>query len=196
MYKTGRNLYSNTVFNQSPLLLPFFSLVPEEGWLPLFILFDLVTAFAIYLIVLEQPKIEPEPYESSFPNEKVQKSPELISSIYLLNPLTVLSCISHEVGVLERMFIVLSVLLSCKNHVFCSSFFIILAMHHGMYAAVLIPMLALIQAKKTKLFLFSIIKFFLFCLGWIFLIQVYTKICFNSGIQNAFWTMYIFINLV
>ncbi|OBZ81750.1 Phosphatidylinositol glycan anchor biosynthesis class U protein [Choanephora cucurbitarum] len=195
--------YEGDVFHQPPLLLCFFSLVmmlPSVIIPLLFSSVDLLIAYALAMIT--QLKQTQDQQKSKLKDEAKTTpiSPFTVSTLYLFNPLTILSCTAKSTLLFTNLAIVMALLSSLRNRPKTAMFWIALASYLSFYPVMLVPaFLIMLQSPRPLLFfILSVVVFlglsFLVTQSWDFFTATYGIILFVSDLTpniGMFWYFFI-----
>ncbi len=140
------------VFHQPPLiLLPFYALakIPHLDKL-FFVVIDLVAALLIReLATLWRQRLQQVKYGK--PSTSTSSNlPDLAASVYLFNPLTIMTCIGMSTIVLSNLAIFLSCYFALRGNRPLMVFSICFAAYNSMYPIILLLPLALLLPRKVS----------------------------------------------
>lgn len=147
LYNHNVSPYDGGVYHQAPLLLPFFSLLPDYKTWPLFtnliyILVDLLSAVALMKIADSGESVSSKLYTS--PRKDRRWSSTIVSAFFLLNPFTIATCIARPTIVFSTCAILHAVSRAVVGASFTSMFALAIASYLSMYPILLLPPLALL----------------------------------------------------
>ncbi|KAJ1504484.1 hypothetical protein HMI55_001986 [Coelomomyces lativittatus] len=159
-------------------------------------LFDAISAYFLAKILDLQFTIEPtgEKIEKETP-PRFSFSGNWIAFIYLFNPMVITSCLSMELGVFERMWVLSAIYSSMTGDLVLSSLFLSLATQFGTYPLFLFPFIAMIVRKTNKMSaLSSIPTIFILVVVWHVLFHLYFQQILGLDslevLKKTFWATY------
>ncbi|KAJ3366063.1 hypothetical protein GGF32_007563 [Allomyces javanicus] len=169
LYDRGLPLYDNALVHQPPILLPLLSVIPASLHPLLLTVVDTAVAAGLATLARRQRKLEPAAHapvdvdeDRAEPEHKIQGggvawTPAAVALAYLLNPLSILSCIAMDAGVIERGAMMAAAVFASGGDSIWASGAITVAFQMGFYPVALAPILALIQRRATQLSAFGVI---------------------------------------
>ncbi|KAL7408689.1 hypothetical protein ABVT39_027613 [Epinephelus coioides] len=142
----GVSPYSGDVFHETPLIIYLFHFVVDYAEIT-FMLADVITAVALYMIVKDYNKqvfrkqkfaLEADRYpldclELIRSPKEMYYIPLKVAMFYLLNPFTILSCVAKSTCGLNNAVIALFILATIKDNVLLSAIFLSLATYQSIY---------------------------------------------------------------
>ncbi|KAF4549624.1 GPI transamidase subunit PIG-U-like protein [Elsinoe fawcettii] len=145
LYNHGVSPYDGGVFHQVPLLLSFFSLIPDLGrskltTIAIYTILDLLTAKALVEIASSDAAVETASFKS--PRRDRKWSPEIVAACYLFNPFTILTCLGRPTSVFATYFVVLATAKACDGAATSSAFALALASYTSLHPGLLVPAMA------------------------------------------------------
>ncbi|XP_068699893.1 phosphatidylinositol glycan anchor biosynthesis class U protein-like [Montipora foliosa] len=202
LVENGVSPYSGDVVHESPLVLAVFlglQQVSELLFPLLFVVGDLLIGWLLYkLAVLHCNMLQEEQtkhlkhYATTaetvlIKEESLNDVPLLVSSIYLLNPYTIGSCVAHSTLVFTNLSVTIALFYAMKGSVLLSTLGVALGAYHSLYPITLLPPVVLILIKvrsvelefnrKVVVFALSIIGSFVM---WTAFLLVLSYQMFNS----------------
>ncbi|XP_050521926.1 phosphatidylinositol glycan anchor biosynthesis class U protein [Daktulosphaira vitifoliae] len=181
LYNQNINPYDGDLFHETPLALIFFSFLTSklsQFYISLiFIVCDLLTAFILYLtskiftknLLKNQVEIK-HTYMKQFsslliPDYFAEINPVYVCSVYLLNPYTVLSCVSKTTTVFNNLFLAIFLYAMVKRQRLLGSVSLVLASLSTFYTFGLVaPLMISCAPTENKKKTGSYIITFLVCL--------------------------------
>jgi hypothetical protein len=130
-----------------------FSLVPEHLYATLFIFVDTAIAALIALI-----------YAHLWTPRNVTKDALNVVAAYYLNPLVVLTCVSHSITAINNLCLIACLFLALRQKHLLALFFLASATYLSLYPIILLPPILLILSRSTPFGAFSGIIIFA---GWL-----------------------------
>ncbi|PNS21782.1 hypothetical protein CAC42_380 [Sphaceloma murrayae] len=142
LYNHGVSPFDGGVFHQVPLLLSFFSLVPDIArstltTVAIYTLLDLLSANSLMQIVSSGAGTVSSSFTS--PRKASAWSPEMVAASYLFNPFTILTCLGRPTSVFTTYFVLLATSKACAGSAFSSAFALALASYGSLHPALLLP---------------------------------------------------------
>lgn len=153
LYHHNVSPYDGGVYHQAPLLLPFFSLLPDYNTWPqvtnlLYILVDLLSAYALTKIADSHESTSSKLYTSP---RKARTWPSyIIAAFFLLNPFTIATCLARPTTVFSTCAILHAVSRAVVGASFTSMFALAIASYLSMYPILLLPPLALLCYDRRR----------------------------------------------
>ncbi|KAF2218929.1 GPI transamidase subunit PIG-U [Elsinoe ampelina] len=154
LYKHGVSPYDGGVFHQVPLLLSFFSLIPDIArstltTVGIYIILDILTARALVTIAETNAAVESATFKS--PRKDRKWSSTAVAACYLFNPFTVLTCLGRPTSVFATYFVVLATAKACSGAAMSSAFALALASYTSLHPGLLLPALAIFCHDRAAL---------------------------------------------
>ncbi|KAI9491481.1 GPI transamidase component-like protein [Zychaea mexicana] len=158
LYDSNVPPYDGGLFHQAPLLLSIFSFltsIPNYYTIPLLYSFiDITIAHCLYRIKQTKPQPTPLSNETNATtnnNNGNTLQPHLVAALYLFNPFTVLSCVSRSSIIFSNLSIVMAILCAQRDRRAMAMGWIAFATYLGLYPAMLVPPLVLMQPSSKSL---------------------------------------------
>ncbi|KEZ45954.1 hypothetical protein SAPIO_CDS1343 [Scedosporium apiospermum] len=147
LYNHNVSPYNGGIFHQAPLLLPFFSLLPDNRTLPiitflLYIVLDILTADALSKIADSGEAGSTRLFTS--PRKEKKWSGVQVAAAYLFNPFTVATCLGRSTSVFTSFMIVYATSKAVQGKSLSSMVAISFASYLSMYPLLLVPPLLLL----------------------------------------------------
>ncbi|KFX88189.1 hypothetical protein O988_09129 [Pseudogymnoascus sp. VKM F-3808] len=153
LYNHNVSPYDGGVYHQAPLLLPFFSLLPNYSTWPIFtniiyILVDLLSALALMKIAESGESVSTKLYTS--PRKERRWSSTKIAAFFLFNPFTIATCIGRPTSVFTTCAILHAIAKAVNGASFTSMFALAFASYLSMYPLLLLPPLVLLCYDRRR----------------------------------------------
>ncbi|PKS08294.1 hypothetical protein jhhlp_005238 [Lomentospora prolificans] len=151
LYNHNVSPYNGGVFHQAPLLLPVFSLLPDNRTLPivtflLYIALDILTADALSEIADSGEAGSSRLFTS--PRREKKWNGVLIAAAYLFNPFTIATCLGRSTSVFTSFLIVSAISKAIQGRALTSMVAISFASYLSMYPLLLVPPLMLLAFDR------------------------------------------------
>ncbi|CAI4218511.1 unnamed protein product [Parascedosporium putredinis] len=151
LYNHNVSPYNGGVFHQAPLLLPIFSLLPDNRSLPivtflLFIALDILTADALSKIADSGEAGSSRLFTS--PRREKRWSGLRVAAAYLFNPFTVAACLGRSTGLFTSFMVVFAISKAIQGRPLTSMVAISFASYLSMYPLLLAPPLMLLAFDR------------------------------------------------
>jgi len=162
LVKHGVSPYSGDVVHETPLVLAVFLGLQEVSELLfplLFVVGDLLVGWLLYKLaslhshmLLNEQTMNSKSYAKSIEpilikQESLNDIPLLVSSIYLMNPYTIGSCVAHSTVVFTNLAVTIALLCSLKGSVLLSTLGVAFGAYHSLYPVTLLAPVILILMK-------------------------------------------------
>ncbi|KAI8826249.1 GPI transamidase subunit PIG-U [Fimicolochytrium jonesii] len=154
LYQHGIPPYEGGVFHQAPLLLPVFTYLPPILVPILFISLDYAIARCLVAIAAHKRNLH-----SSDPTKPVDVliNPTDVGSMYLLNPLSVITCLSQSTLLFMFLAIVVALRQAIEGNRKTAVAGVAVAAYLGLYPVMMVvPVTLLLVGAKTKAVLYAV----------------------------------------
>ncbi|KAI8097809.1 GPI transamidase subunit PIG-U [Gilbertella persicaria] len=204
LYNNNVPPYDGGVFHQPPLLLCLFSFLmtlPSFTVPVLYSIIDILIAYALASITqIKQKRDQSQPKLQVETKDTVPISPDTVAALYLLNPLSILSCTAKSTLIFTNLSIVMALLSSLKQKSKPTMFWIALASYLSLYPVMLVPAFLILLQSPRPVSFFCASLAALLGLSWIltgswdFIHATYGIIIFVSDLTpnvGMFWYFFI-----
>ncbi|KAI7892047.1 GPI transamidase-like protein component PIG-U [Mucor mucedo] len=206
LYNNNVPPYDGGVFHQSPLLLclfSFFMTLPSFTIPLVYSLMDIIIAHSLSNITRLKQQRDTLTTRLEVERDIQPILPETVAALYLLNPLTILSCVSKSTLLFTNLSIILSLLSALKGKTKPTLFWIALASYLSFYPVMLTPALLLVLDNQKIVYsvglfvgclsiLFGLSRVFVG--SWDFVNSTYGTIIFVTDLTpnvGMFWYFFI-----
>ncbi|CAH3017304.1 unnamed protein product [Porites evermanni] len=166
LVKLGVSPYSGDIVHETPLVLATFLGVQEvsETLFPaVFVVGDLIIGWLLYRLaclhsnmLLSDQTANLKFFAKSvepilIKQEAVNNIPLLVSSVYLLNPYTIGSCVAHSTVMFTNLAVTTALYCALKGNILVSTLGVAFGAYHSLYPITLLPPVILIVIKVRSI---------------------------------------------
>ncbi|CAG8590994.1 993_t:CDS:2 [Paraglomus brasilianum] len=142
LFQNGVPPYDGGIFHQPPLLLPIFAYIPTILTPILYTCLDLVFAYLIQEITRIKQQLYKDCPRSDGDEGEIE--PWVVAGCYLLNPLTIATCLSKSTVVFTNFAVVASVYYAMKGNRSYAMFGIAMATYLSLYPITMVALIILL----------------------------------------------------